>query len=257
MKSAGRVAPALILILGVPLLGCQIPGARPALDVEATGQPATSAQRARVETWVEEARAARSARTSLRAFARARFESASGKARVREVIAAERPARLRVETINFLGTMQSLLVADGADAWLFDGRDLVEDASPSELLVRLGLDLSPEEAIDLLLAAPDLPGTPPRRVWVLGDEPVAEFDRQRVRWSSGGQLRGIEALAPGGEVAWTVEYDAWSEVAGGRHPLQIRAYFPRTELRAEFELEDVELNAELDASLFRIARTPE
>jgi len=195
-------------------------------------------------------RAARGERTSLRAYARVRIQAELGKARVREVIAAERPARLRVETINFFGQAQSLLVADGERSALVEGGQVLESVVPGELLVRLGLDLTPAEAIDLLLATPAVPEVAPRSVWVAGESFIAEYPTRRVRLDRGGAVRAVEAREPTGELRWIVEFDAWSDVAGGRYPLEIRAYFPLTDLRAEFVMEDVELNAELDAGLF-------
>jgi hypothetical protein len=171
------------------------------------------------------------------------------------VIAAQRPDRLRVETLNFLGQTQSLLVADGARAVRFDGREAAEGA-PAELLLELGLDLAPGDAIALLLASPALSRESPQRVFAEGVERVVEFPGQRLRFAEDGALLGAVQLDGDGELRWSVDFARWSEVPGGRYPLEIRVYFPRTQLRAEFELEDVELNTALEAQLFRAPGRP-
>jgi hypothetical protein len=210
----------------------------------------------RVVGWVEQARGEADRRRSVRAYARVRLESEAGAGRFREVIAAQRPDRLRVETLNFLGQTQSLLVADGDSALLFDGQRAPVEGAPADLLVELGLDLEPDAAIRLLLASPPLPSESPQRVFAEGSERVAEFAGQRLRFADDGALLGAAHLAPDGELRWSVEFARWSDVPGGRYPLEIRVYFPRTQLRAEFELEDVELNASLDPQLFRAPVRP-
>jgi hypothetical protein len=42
-------------------------------------------------------------------------------------------------------------------------------------------------------------------------------------------------------------------VPGGRYPFNVVLSFPATQLRAELELSAVELNSQLEASLFRVA----
>ena len=59
--------------------------------------------------------------------------------------------RLRLESLNFLGQTQSLLVTDGTSFWFFDGRALDSGRLSEELLSRrLGVDLGPEEAVAVL-----------------------------------------------------------------------------------------------------------
>ena len=209
----------------------------------------------RVSGWIERARSEAEARSTMRAYARVRIQSDAGAGRFREVIAAERPDRLRVETLNFLGQTQSLLVADGARATLFDGR-AAADGEPAQLLLELGLDLAPADAIELLLASPALSRESPQRVLAEGAERVAEFSSQRLRFAEDGALLGATQLDADGALRWSVDFARWSDVPGGRYPLEIRVYFPRTQLRAEFELEDVELNTTLEAQLFRAPARP-
>ena len=50
------------------------------------------------------------------------------------------------------------------------------------------------------------------------------------------------------------QYEAWRDVPGGRYPFRVVLSFPETGLRAELELDSVELNPQLETSLFRVDR---
>ncbi len=194
-------------------------------------------------------------RHSIRALARVRIAGPRGSGRVREVILARRPAELRLEGLNFLGQTQSLLVTDGEHFLFFDGREVEQGPLRPETLLRtLGLDLEPAEAVEALLAAP-LGGpelrSGPREVRAQGEERWLFYSRERLRLGPDGELRAMEALGPQGSGRWMAEYAGWRSVAGGRYPFEMVLSFPGTELRAELDFEQVELNPELDAALFR------
>ena len=53
---------------------------------------------------------------------------------------------------------------------------------------------------------------------------------------------------------WSAEYADWQSVPGGRYPFSLVLFFPETRLRAELELAQVELNPQLDPTLFRVGR---
>jgi len=121
-----------------------------------------------------------------------------------------------------------------------------------DLLERVGLELEPAEAIDVLLAAPRLPELPVGVVLARGEDRVVDLAGQRVRFDAQGTLRGVETWSPDGEMLWSAEYDAWQTLPGGAFPFELALYFPRSELRAELRLDDVELNPELSDALFRV-----
>ena len=70
-----------------------------------------------------------------------------------------------------------------------------------------------------------------------GAEREVEFADQRLRFADGGELERIEALDASGAVLWTAEYATWREVPGGRYPFRVTLSFPKTQLRAELEVE--------------------
>ncbi len=215
-------------------------------------------EEARVATWMAAARESGAARRSLRALASLRLDSPSGSGTLREVILVERPSRLRLETLNLLGQTQAVLVTNGKRFGFYDGREFEDGAvGPGLLLERLGLDLSPEEAVQVLLAAPELSGEPPEVVYAQGEERIAQFARQRVRFAADGVLRAVESLDERGEVRWAAEYSGWRDVDGGRYPFAMRLRFPRSRVHAELELDTVDLNPELAPVLFTLPHATE
>lgn len=194
-------------------------------------------------------------RQRLRAVGQLRVESPDGSASVREVVLAERPARLRLESLNVLGQAATLLVTDGERFAFFDGKRLEDGAAEPEILRRrLGLALAPAEAVRALLVAPLAAEWPPSAILGRDGEREVRLPAQSLRFAPGGELAAIAALDERGEVRWLAEYAEWRDVPGGRYPFSLVLSFPETQLRAELELTEVELNPSLDPSLFRVAR---
>ena len=212
-----------------------------------------SSEVALVQRWIEAARADTELRQTVRLYARAKLTTPDGVARVREAILASRSGALRLETLNFLGQTQSLLVTDGTAAAFFDGAEIERDAAPSEMLARLGLDVDPAEITRLLLAAPPLPEEPPARLWAEGSVWVADYVSSQLRFAPDGSLRAVSVRRRDRSIRYLAEFDGWQTVAGGQFPASLALEFPRTGLRAELVVQEVELNAELDAMLFELA----
>ena len=210
-------------------------------------------EESRVASWIESTARISAERKSLRATARASFAGPDGTAKFREIILVERPDRLRLESLNFLGQTQTLLVPDGEEFSFFDGREL-ERGRVSRMLLqeRLGLDLEPAEAVAVLLAAPELPTGLPHAVYGRDGDRVADFGAKRVGFGPDGELQAVERLERDGSVRWRVEYTRWRDVSGGRYPSSMVLHFPGSEIRAELDLRDVELNLGLDPALFQL-----
>jgi hypothetical protein len=75
----------------------------------------------RIEAWLERSRAQGRGRRGIRAVGRLNLDSPGGSGKVKQVILAERPARLRLESLNLLGHTQTLLVTDGQSFSFYDG----------------------------------------------------------------------------------------------------------------------------------------
>ncbi len=238
-----RLAP--LAGLALLILACRTPGLpelRPIYGDEA-----------RIDGWLGDARADAEQRLAVRALGKLRLRGPRGSSRVKQVIIAERPGNLRLESLNFLGQTVSLLVTDGAQYAFYDGQ-AIERGSVFQDLLRdtVGLDLAPAEAVALLVAAPNLPSGQPRAIFALGDDRVAWFELSRVRFAMDGSVRTVEKLDPAGRVRWLAEYRGWRPAQGGRYPHQMVFSFPASELRAELDFDQVELNPSLDAALFSL-----
>ena len=208
---------------------------------------------ARVRAWLDRASQDTAARLGVRAIGHMKLKGPRGSGRVRQVIVAERPARLRMESLNFLGQTSSLLVTDGESYAFYDGSEIERGGVSPDLLRRyLGLDLGTDEAVALLLASPRLPEGAPQSVLGRGDARIALFARERVHFAPDGELLQVESLDASGRVRWRAEYDRWREVPGGRYPYAMTLTFPASELRAELELDEVEVNPVIDPSLFSL-----
>ncbi len=247
MTSFARTLRIATALAGLWLLACASLAPEPAFYPIAGDE---AGARARVDRALAEAEE----RTSLRAVGKAHVAGPRGSGNVKQVILVERPARLRLESLNVLGQAATLLVTDGARYAFFDGKTLDDGPVSDETLrERLGLALAPEEAAGALLATP-LPVTwPPRAIRARGAEREIEFADQRLRFADGGELAAIETLDASGAVRWTAEYATWREVPGGRYPFRVTLSFPGTKLRAELELDSAELNPKLEPGLFRVA----
>jgi hypothetical protein len=190
-------------------------------------------------------------RSSIRGSGKIKLRSPSGSGSAREVIVAERPVRLRLETLNILGQTQAVLITDGRRFVYFDGGSIERGTlSDSVLRDRVGLDLTAGEAVEVLLAAPAFELDELRDAIAVGDERWVELEKRRLRIGPDGELRGFEALDQSGAVRWMAGYDQWRDVAGGRYPLVVKLEFPFAAASAELALNEVELNATLDPALF-------
>lgn len=205
------------------------------------------------------------ARRTLRGRARLAVDSGDGaiKLRGRQVLVAERPARLRVEILGLFDQTVAVLVTDGERFEFFEARDRSYETGPVHpglLWERAWLALTPEEAIDLLLGAPSLdPGlaASDARVDAAGavELDLADGDgrvRRRARFDAQGLLRRLEVLRTDGSLAWSAEFAEYAPVAGAAFAHAVSLAVTAGGTRAEIELRDVELNPELPPGLFRL-----
>jgi hypothetical protein len=190
-------------------------------------------------------------RHSLRAMGSLRIDSLRGSVRTTQVVLAQRPGWLRIESLSPLGQTATLLVSDGEWFSFFDGRTIESgETGPDVLRDRLQLDFTPEEAIDaLLLSTLRLEGAV-QRVRARGAEREVWFERERVGLDAAGRLASHTVLGPEGEVRWRAEFSDWRDGSGGSYPFRIVLSFPRMRLRADLELSRVEVDPLLPPDLF-------
>ena len=188
--------------------------------------------------------------------------------RSRPVLALERPSRLRVEILGLLDAAVAVLVTDGARFELFRAEDRsyqTGEVHPRLLWEQAYLDLTPEEAIELLLGAPLLDRTLSPRA---ADETAAgelRFDladdlgvvRERVEFDAQGRLRRLEERDPEGALEWEARFDDYRDLAAApfAHALSLRVAAGQSE--ASIQLSEVELDPELPEALFELRPAPE
>lgn len=212
--------------------------------------------------WAEQAEA----RHGLRGRARLAVDGGGGalRLRARQVIALERPERLRVEVKTPFDQTVAVLVTDAGRYELLRADDHSYQSGavhPGLLWETAWLDLAPAEAIELLLAAPAPDGTPvpgsargDREGGVQIELSDAEGRlRRRVRFDAAGRLSWLEAFdAAGAERLWRAEYADYAPVDGVPFPHTLRLE-TRAGTRAELTLRDVELNPAFPPGLFKLS----
>lgn len=211
-------------------------------------------------------RAAADERHALRGRATLAVDLAGGAGRLRgrQLIALERPARLRVEVKALFDQTVAVLVTDAGEFELLraDDHSYRRGEAAAELLREtVWIDLAPREVVELLLAAPRLE----REVEIVGARAEAdgaiELDlaggdgalRHRVGFLPGGRLGSLERIGTAGGPAWRVDYDQYADVSGTALPHRLRLV-TASRAEAELRLSDLELNPELAPELFRLRR---
>ena len=242
---------ALFVALLLAAAGCRTAPTRLPL---AADDPRPSAL---IRTWQERA----SERRALRGNARLAVDGEGLEVRARQILVVERPSRLRVEVQGLLSQTLAVLVTDGPRYQLFRAEDRsfeTGEVHPGLLWRVASLDLTPEEAIDLVLGAPRLDAAlAPVRAFEAGDGEIgvelgdgSGSVRERRSFDSEGRLRRVERLAEAGDVVWSARFDDYALVSGMAlaHAIRLEAGVPT--VRAELVLSAVELNPTLSADLF-------
>lgn len=149
-------------LLAVLAHGCS--AARPPAPPAATGE--TTAQLPSAAHLFDALQRRRSELAGIRTLARLRYTSPEGTENARNVLAVQRPDRIRFEILSMLGSML-VLTSDGGsfsayvprESTVYRGR-----ASAGNLAPYLPLDVSVEQIVDLVLATPPMLDGPPSAV---------------------------------------------------------------------------------------------
>jgi hypothetical protein len=202
-------------------------------------------------------------------FARAKL-SVDGPARVRvqQVLAVERPDRLRVEIQGFLDQTVAVIVTDGAHYGRFRADTRSFEAGPvdPDLLWReTRVALTPEQAVELLLGVPPTqPAAHPGRSFDLGEGRIRVelVDGDGVVWRSlefdaQARLHGVEVRDAAGGLAWRARFEGYRTVAGQPFAHEITLDVTEGKTHAEILLRDVDLNPSFAPDTFRLRQPRE
>jgi hypothetical protein len=216
--------------------------------------------------WIERSRARQALAGSARLAVDAPGQAAGGgdlSLRSRQRLLVARPARLRVEILGFLGTTAAVLATDGEHYELFRAGDRSFDSGPvhDALLWEVArLDLTPEEAVDVILGVPPDTGlldiaaayqAEQGRVRIALADGTGEVRRQ-VEFDVDARLRWLQVRDHAGDVAWEARFDDYRPVAGEALAHSITLEVRSGETVARLSLRDLELNPELSPELFTL-----
>jgi len=200
-------------------------------------------------------------RHSLRSSVKLALDGPAGAVRASQVLLVEQPSHLRVEVQGFLSQTVAVLVTDGERFQLYRaGEHQLEDGPvyPGLLWQVAQVDLTPEEAVEVLLGAPHVPpGLVPTQAFRLydGGIRVAMGDalapsRRVLEWDPDGRLRRFETRTPGDSILWQAEFSEWQRVDGEWFASAVALHFPVSKTQVALTFRDVELNPELPSDAF-------
>lgn len=203
-------------------------------------------------------RAAQARVSTVRGEARVRIASARGSGTVRAFVAARKPERAAVQTLDFFGNTASVLSTAGGELSLYDARERVlyrGAATPENLARFVPVALSPADLATLLCgSAPLLDGEAvravPGRGWV-ELELAAGGRRQVLRVGPGAAvLSASVSVAGGGPGAYEVAFEAFDASRGVRFPgeITLSSRDPAASMRLTWT--EVEPGAPVEDALF-------
>jgi hypothetical protein len=214
-----------------------------------------------LDDWAERARQ----RQRLRGLARLAVDRYDGSVQLRgkQLVVLERPSRLRVEVLGFLNQSLAVIATDGEDFAVYRAEDQsYETGVVDEHLLwnEAGIDLSPDEAVAVLLGVPISEPLPAPANAVRDGEgriridlPAAQGSAfQRVTFDPAGRLRAFELLDGSGVVVWAAQFDAYRDVDGSPFAHSIEVDVRSGMTRAEISFSRVELNPDLPLGMFRL-----
>lgn len=289
MSRGAPVLPVALLLLALLPAGCRstLP-----LPISTAGTPLA----------IDDARAGRilaaylavsEGRTGLRGSARVAISGPDFKLNRPQRIVVERPARLRFEILGLFDQLAAILATDGRQFGFFDastGEISRGRVSPALLWDLAKIDLSPEEAVGMLLGAPrPSPGLARAGVWVepngrmalafawpSQDSPRAcrvdptsgLFDRdcfvgeaalarggEVFFFDAEGQLVELRSLEFEGVIRYRVLFEQYEPLEGADgvfFPMRITIRSPGVDSEARFIWKRIMLASELSDRLFRL-----
>jgi hypothetical protein len=199
-------------------------------------------------------------RHSLRGAVKLALDGPEGAIRASQVLLVEQPAHLRVEVQGFLSQTVAVLVTDGERFQLYRAGGHVEEGRvyPGLLWQVAQVDLTPEEAVEVLLGAPKVPPSlVPTQALRLYDGGIrvsigdALGPSQRIlEWDPDGRLRRFETRTSGDSVLWQADFSEWQQIGGEWFASNVQLHFPVSKTEVELRFRDVELNPDLPSDAF-------
>lgn len=248
---------ALGVLLPLAQTACRHPAVRPGAGTPLP--PDDPRPRALLEELAQTA----AARRAMRGTVRVSVDAPDWSYRATQRVAAERPARLRVEILGLFRQTAAVLTTDGR-AYRFveaGAGEAVVGPVTSDLLWQVArVDLAPGEAVRLLLGAArpgDALEPAAASVDASGAVTVSLDDRrgrrrQRFVFGPDGRLRLQENWNEAGEPTWDARFGDYRALEGGPFAGSLELHFARAGARARVEFRSFEINPELPAGVFSL-----
>jgi hypothetical protein len=195
-----------------------------------------------------------------------RVEAPGVKGTLLELVVAEKPARVRLETLDFFGNPVAVLVADGDRFGFYDARTRTfyrGDATAENVSQFLPVAIPPDELVTILCgSAPLLDGAPiearPRDgrvelVLARGDVAQQLVVGERLAVESS-KVRRADADPARQAVFYDLAFDRFRTRGRVRFPAEVRLQADAADARVRLEWrDDVEVNGDGEAALFALA----
>jgi outer membrane lipoprotein-sorting protein len=204
-------------------------------------------------------RAAQARVKSVRGDARIRIQSPDGSGTLSAFVAAQRPDRVYIQTLDFFGNPLAVLATAGGALSLYDARARVlyrGPATPENLARLVPIPLSPEELATILCGgAPLLDGTAvradPGRGFVTLELVAGErTEILRVGPGAAVQRAALRVGGAAGRGGWDLEIAREAVPESGSFPTEVKLSAEAPEVRLRLVWQEAEWNPALDAALF-------
>lgn len=195
----------------------------------------------------------------VRGEAKVKVDSPRGGGTVTMFVVAERPDRVRLDTLDFFGNPAGVLVAEGGRFSLLDLREgvFLRGASTPENLARLlPLAIPADELVLLLCGAVPLVGRP---IAVEPGDGVARLTLEaggRVQRVDVGAGAAVHASSESGVGGRRIAFDRFEERAGRPFPGEVRLEAPDAGVKVKLSWKEIEPNAVLPPGGFAVAPPP-
>lgn len=247
--------PILALLVALSVTGCATRARVPPAPLPPRALPSAG-------ELLDSLSARRASLSAVRALARTSYASPEESRRVKQLLVAARPDRLRLEVLSPFGVALVLAAGRGRMTVYDPGERTVYRgaASTANLQSFVPVDLPVADAVDVLLVSPPMlagvPGSVSRdeigvKLW------QSDANAVRVLWFDD-FLKPIryERCDRDGNILARVAYGRYADVAGLSMPARIDIELPSEERSVTLDLRDLEVNPELGAAVFAIETPP-
>jgi hypothetical protein len=211
------------------------------------------------EPLLAQVRAAQAKVRSVRGEARLSVESDAASGAAAQLVAAELPASLRIETLDFFGNPIAVLATSGGRFALWNGREKVfyrGPATPENLALLVPLPLAAEELVAILCGTAPVPAgaravsATPGRGFVTLELALEDGRRQVLRVGAGALVERSEVQGAGG---YRLRFEQRGlEESAPRFPAKVTLASDTPRVSLELTWREAEANVSHDPAFFRI-----